>query len=113
MRYRTPRRPSDRPIKVTWVKGESPATVRNYSQTGVCIGTDNPLPRGTRILITLLHNAWVAKVAWTRDGMMGAQFDRPLSQQEMGLMQLKGNVSQYASWRRNSKTTARAFRELR
>lgn len=63
-------------------------TLENVSRTGAAIRTAAALTPGASCLLKIGNIAIFSVVAWTRAGRTGLSFEKPLSKEQMELLQL-------------------------
>ena len=73
------RNPVECPAQLHLTVGIRPGMVADLSTSGARFQTDNPPPTGMTALLKWQDYEAFCKVVWSRDGMCGVQFDRPLS----------------------------------
>jgi hypothetical protein len=67
------------PAQLHLTVGIRPGTVADLSTSGARFHTESPPPVGMTALLKWQDHEAFCKVVWSRDGMCGVQFDRPLS----------------------------------
>ncbi|TWJ09239.1 helix-turn-helix domain-containing protein [Altererythrobacter ishigakiensis] len=67
--------------------------IHNISVTGLLLETNLPLNTGSRLDVDLPHSGPTgARVVWVGDGVFGCAFDQPISEAELGAVQLKSEA---------------------
>ena len=65
--------------------GDFKGILKNISLNGAAIKTQQRVPVGTDLEFRLGTGIWQqASVRWLRDGQIGIEFDKPISEQEAG-----------------------------
>ncbi len=79
MRYRNPRIPLDREVRVVHADGIHRGELANISATGARLRNLPPLPPNSTVKLCHLHLQISAKVVWSENGQTGICFAAPLS----------------------------------
>ena len=73
-----------------------PCVLENISATGACIRGEQPIPKGTTVILCFHLLRIYSAVKWTRESFCGLHFDKPLEPEDMqGFLWITQNQEEY------------------